>query len=241
MTPKPLPKRSHESDRKVSAESQRPARQGWEWIWVLEGNWIKRETSRLLEVAKEKLTPKRLRSLLGRKTDGVYQSNNHGNSPSSRGEHATKSSTSDVANTYDRTTLRSSTLSRGGRSTSGTCQSSKKLLRGLQYLSPIYPHFRSPTGEPEGLYCMTKRGIGVGPIGKPKEVGCSMTESMLWISQTVGCIQACSAVPGGIAIKGYSNTQRCYERFGPISAGRLSPKHAIPRRRSHTFCCFTKA
>jgi len=161
MTPKSLPKTFHESGRKVSAESQRSSRQGWEWIWVLEGNWVKRESSEPLEVPKEKLTPKRLRrSLPVRNTDSVYLFNSQGNSSSSHGEHAAKSSISDVANTHDRTISRTSTIFRGGRSISGTSQTSNKLLRGFQYMSPTYPHFRSPAGEPEGLYCKTKRGIG---------------------------------------------------------------------------------
>jgi hypothetical protein len=36
----------------------------------------------------------------------------------------------------------------------------KQQLRGLLYISPTYPHFLSPFGEPEGLYCRAKRGIG---------------------------------------------------------------------------------
>jgi hypothetical protein len=184
MAPKPLPKTLHQSDRKVSAESQRPARPGWEWIWVLESNWVKRESSEPLEVPKEKLTPKRLRrSLPVRKTDSVYQFDSQGNSSSSHREHATKLSISDVANTRDGTTSGPSTLPRSGRSTSGTSRISNKLLRVFQYISPTYLHFRSPTGEPEGLYCKTKRGIGVGLIGKSKEVDSPITKSMLWISQ----------------------------------------------------------
>lgn len=45
---------------------------------------------------------------------------------------------------------------------------SSKLRRSLQYMSPSYPHFLSPDGEPEGLYCKTKRSIGVGGISTSK-------------------------------------------------------------------------
>jgi hypothetical protein len=184
MTPKPLPKTFHESSRKFSAESQRRTRQGWEWVWVFESNDVKRESSEPLQVSKEKLTPKRLRrSLPVRKTDRIYRFDSLDESYSSHWEYGAKSSTLDVASPDGKTILRPSTLFRGGKSGSGASQSCSKFLRVFQYMSPTYPHFRSPTGEPEGLCCKTKRGIGVRLMGKYKEVGRRITGSTLLVSQ----------------------------------------------------------
>ena len=50
-------------------------------------------------------------------------------------------------------------------------------------MSPTYPHFRSPNGEPEGLCCKTKRGIGGGLLGKSKGVCQRIKGSILFVSQ----------------------------------------------------------
>jgi hypothetical protein len=163
IAPKLLLKTFHELHRKVSLELERPARQGWEWIWVLEDRWTKSESSEPLPLLKEKLIPKRVkRSFPIRKKASVYRPNLGGNSSGSHGGYSGRLSIPDVANLDDKITRRPPISLPAARSRFGASLSGSKLLRGFQYMSPTYPHFRSPNGEPEGLYCKTKRGIGGG-------------------------------------------------------------------------------
>lgn len=227
--PKSLPRTFDVPNRKASSESERPARHGLEWIWVLEGNWVKHDNSESLPFLREKLTPKRLRrSFPMRKTNNVYQSNLQDTSSSPYGEYSVKFSVSTAANPDDRIIKRPSFLSPGLRGSYGTSLSSSKLLRGFQYMSPTYPHFRSPSGELEGLYCKTKRGIESGLTKKSKDVGQRINRYILLVSHnTIGCIQACPSFPQGICFKSHCNTQRRHKRFGPTPARRHSPKYAL--------------
>jgi hypothetical protein len=171
MTQLPLPKTFCEQNHRVSAELERPGWQGREWVWVLKGNRVKRKRSKPLPLPKERLTQKRLKRLPPvRKIDRLHDRNPKDNFSFSTRDFPGQTSVSDVASVDDKIPKNPLFLSSGARSSTSASLSGSKILRGFQYMSPTYPHFKSPTGKPEGLYCKTKRGIEGGLRGKSKEV-----------------------------------------------------------------------
>lgn len=154
----------------VVTEPPRPAREGFEWVWFPEGYWAERERIELRHIESRKKT------FLRKKADPEP---NGDSSSRSSSQHTIQSTVSrktiplhesNLTRPDDHGADTSPLLSHGGSSRKGTSQGRKKLFDPFLYISPTYPHFKSPTGEPEGLYCKTKRGIGERIIRKRKAV-----------------------------------------------------------------------
>lgn len=143
-----------ESPHRHAADPPRPPRDGFEWVWFPEGYWAEREW--------RDFTPKKQKK--GHKwfkRDPESQVSNNS---------ANKSASSGTPN-IDRPLVRIGSRSLGpsphdsqsaedGVVDSFSQQSTNNVLRRcLTFVNPTYPHFTSPDGKPEGLYCMTKRNL----------------------------------------------------------------------------------
>ena len=125
----------------------RSAREGCEWVWFPEGFWAERE-----QLAAPQEANKR-RKLRWFDRSSKYKGNiDEGNLAILPDGRLTSSHSFDVC------TGRQNISGNRQRSGSQSSQSSK-IIRGLQYMSPTYPHFKSPAGKPEGLYCRAKRVV----------------------------------------------------------------------------------
>jgi len=124
----------------------RSAREGYEWVWFPEGYWAEREQLTL---------PHKTRKRRPRWFD--RSSKLSGNpSPGNLSEPSSSKLTS--SKSFDVFTGKASMSGSRERSGSKGSQGSK-IVRGFQYMSPTYPHFKSPAGEPEGLYSKAKRVV----------------------------------------------------------------------------------
>lgn len=129
----------------------RPAREGHEWVWFPEGYWAERE--------------KPDQHLKHSRTIGRFQGRKSAdrNDPSvpPKGVKSEKPSAVDIDG--PRIKIGSNKFrgesSQNSQMTEPTTPASR-IKMGLSYVSPVYPHFTSPTGQPEGLYCKVKRRIG---------------------------------------------------------------------------------
>jgi parafibromin len=136
----------------------RPPREGHEWVWFPEGYWAEREMSR----TSAKSAGSKWLSFSPDRKSRKSSASNHSRGPS-------KAPTPpkvifEGSETPSSTTSKSQVPSESGsRDAQGN-----KILKGLQYLSPVYPHFIAPSGEREGLFCKARRNLGVVP--KPKMV-----------------------------------------------------------------------
>jgi hypothetical protein len=122
----------------------RPARDGYEWVWFSEGYWAERAFS----------GPGPFKPKYGRRRGG-WSSTNTTESPYRIGQQSPISERNPSIEPW--------TLMNNSRSSNSSSRKSmihtpgKMISKGLQYMSPTYPHFVSPEGEPEGLYCKAKR------------------------------------------------------------------------------------
>lgn len=137
-----------------TSDPPRPPREGFEWVWFPEGYWAERE--------RPELSPgKQKRNWFNKSSDrlssGPSPSKSRTASKTPPGSHKSYASSSQGSHTIDDKA--------GEMDTPGN-----KLRKGLQFVSPTHPHFISPTGEPEGLYCKVKRGIGSRVMSKPQLV-----------------------------------------------------------------------
>jgi parafibromin len=139
------------------SDPPRPPSDGFEWVWFPEGYWAERE---IVEFSPGK--SKGPQKWFNRAPEHRGSSSNASKtspqnvvpqikigSNKSRSRSKSQESSPRESLKFEEQDVDSESRSSGG----------SKLLRGLQQLSPTYPHFTSPTGGREGLYCRTKRGI----------------------------------------------------------------------------------
>ncbi|KAM3085194.1 hypothetical protein ACMFMG_003623 [Clarireedia jacksonii] len=129
----------------------RPAREGHEWVWFPEGYWAERERTAFHD---PRAIPKRRKST---RIITWFKSNQRSNT-GSEDSWSPKSSRRPPGSSFSKKSSRKS----GRESNSGSAISlskSERFFKGLQSISPLYPRYISPSGQPEGLYCKTKRSI----------------------------------------------------------------------------------
>jgi parafibromin len=136
-----------------AADPPRPAREGYEWVWFPEGYWAERERPEsYLKIQKS-------RKWFHKSQD--RQSNPSSLSRDLRGNKTTNDT--DLPEIKTGSTTSHGSSSRASQTMevrdNGTDTPGSKIKKGLQYVSLTHPHFVSPTGQPEGLYCKVKRGI----------------------------------------------------------------------------------
>jgi parafibromin len=137
-----------------TSDPPRPPREGFEWVWFPEGYWAERERP-------EHSIGKHKRHWFNKSSDrqgsGSSPPKSRSASKTPGGSHKSYASSSRGSHMMDDKV--------GEMDTPGN-----KLRKGLQFVSPIHPHFTSPTGKPEGLYCKVKREIGSRVMSKPQLV-----------------------------------------------------------------------
>lgn len=156
-----------------SADPPRPAHQGCEWVWFPEGYWAEREVFATSQPIKPS-SKQRSKLIWRRRSRGtgnggrMSAKDSGDNSPVQEGISSNNSQTDSPAAKHR--TFQPSPKASEASNTATTGTDHSKLVRGFMQMSPTYPHFISPSGEPEGLYCKTKRGFGVGLLDKRKKV-----------------------------------------------------------------------
>jgi len=129
----------------------RPAREGYEWVWFPEGYWAEREQLALPRKAEKRKLKWFDRSQMCDSTQSLGRSS------------ILPSSTLTASQSFDiligKASLGGSRQHSGSKSSQGN-----RIIRGLQYISPAYPHFKSPSGERESLYYKVKRVVTANAI-----------------------------------------------------------------------------
>jgi parafibromin len=148
-----------------------PPKAGNEWVWSPEGYWAERN---IVEPFHSRGRPKHP-ALWGRISSGPKYINSSPTTASGTVGRAPEEASymseiliaaeQDYGNAHD-----IPALSECDSSSIRNAQNSKQQIRGLSYISPTYPQFLSPSGEPEGLYCRAKRGIEEGLMKKREKV-----------------------------------------------------------------------
>ncbi|QSZ32639.1 hypothetical protein DSL72_002218 [Monilinia vaccinii-corymbosi] len=138
-----------------SIDPPRPAREGYEWVWFPAGYWAERELPGILSPQSNPEGRRNSKSFFfSRAAD--RKSNGSEDSTSPRGSRRFWGSfSSKVAKQYTNQSFKGS--STHGSAISST--NSERFLNSLQSMSPSYPRYVSPSGEPEGLYSKTKRNV----------------------------------------------------------------------------------
>lgn len=142
-----------------AADPPRPPKEGMEWVWFPEGYWAEREHFE---------SPRR-KGELPRKWFNRSPSIGRRRSSSSVAQKLAQFTSSlEISRLVDtqRSETSISAMSKGSDAESRL----EKLRMGFSYMSPTYPHFISPSGEPEGLYCKTKRNLGGRVVTRPNTV-----------------------------------------------------------------------
>jgi hypothetical protein len=156
--------RGDETKPRVVHDPPRPPMEGYEWVWFPEGYWAERQRLKLGRPgsgSKFRLQWKRKSPASGKKTIGPQSSRE-------AAEFGSMQESSEFP--LPQSAAVASSSKKDAQCGTGEPGNSSKILRGIQYILPTYPHFVSPTGEPEGLYRKAKRGIGKGLIRKRKKV-----------------------------------------------------------------------
>jgi hypothetical protein len=157
---------------KDSIDPPRKAKDGYEWVWFPAGYWAERNISDTVVKGKP-ISQRKWRS------SSHSHESKRGND-SSRYEKTLSSHIDTSRNKPLPTTSKASTIVSKDSDLhhdreSGMSQRThrgSKILRGFNYMSPTYPHFVSPEGTPEGLYCKTKRTLEIGRNNRQREVCC---------------------------------------------------------------------
>lgn len=150
-----------DADLQDGYDPPRPPRPGMEWVWFPEGYWAERELPPSSNYASASLLKWTRRN--NNQSSSSHASVYSNTSEAADGRWRTRSSPTGPTGPLDRLAAptgksRRSPKNRDGRSSASP--NSKSILGKLQYMSPTYPHFKSPDGSPEGLYCKTKRVLG---------------------------------------------------------------------------------
>jgi hypothetical protein len=143
-----------------SADPPRPAREGNEWVWFPEGYWAEREKP------KSSLRKEKSRKWFYKPPE--RESNTSSPSKSQKGNR-TPTETDLPRIRIGSATSHGSTQTAEDKSRTPESPKSR-IRRSLKYVSLTRPHFTSPTGQPEGLYCKVKRGIEEKVTNKPRMV-----------------------------------------------------------------------
>lgn len=159
---------SYASSQRHAADPPRPAKEGMEWVWFPEGYWAER--------AKVDIGQRRDDST--RRGESPKKWFNRSPSPGRRKSSSIAQKVPElIANFTDSLDIpKFGDTHRTESNTSGMSKVSdaesrlEKLRMGFNYMSPTYPHFVSPTGEPEGLYCKTKRNVEVRLVPRRRVV-----------------------------------------------------------------------
>ncbi|KAG0649142.1 Cell division control 73 [Hyphodiscus hymeniophilus] len=145
-----------------AADPPRPAREGFEWVWFPEGYWAERKKSS--SHVRKKESRKWFRQPLERQGNqsppptsakGSMTPSDSDISQINVERNASNSSSSQTSHIADDKVISPSTPG-------------SRIKKGLSYVSPTHPHFTSPAGQPEGLYCKVKRGVGIGIPNRPR-------------------------------------------------------------------------
>lgn len=153
------------------ADPPRPAREGLEWVWFPEGYWAERPLLVTLPAVRPMARP----APLTQPVPPVFRwrSRRSKSQRRSRDRDVVDSTYDDVpdgspgSNSSWKQSFPSFSIARKHSGTTSTTDQTsvrsipavRRITRGLSYLSPTYPHWTSPDGDPEGLYCKTKRNI----------------------------------------------------------------------------------
>lgn len=134
----------------------RPAKRDMEWVWFPQGYWAERPVIHTAIYPTSVAQRSNLRNPFSRKSRKT-----------STLSIAESTKTLELSNVKSR---RSTSVSHKPRKSDAE-QALAKLKVGLTYIDPTYPHFMSPHGIPEGLYCKTRRNVGKRFSLKRKPVG----------------------------------------------------------------------
>jgi parafibromin len=151
----------------ASTDHPRPAQEGYEWVWFPQGYWAERfiietkpsskrtgrfwwgrDSKRRTLALQEQGTELLIKQIPRRSSEGRPHVLWTQSSPASRKPSGSWKKDNGNSNK----------------------EAFSPWARGLHFLSPTYPHFISPDGEPEGLYCKAKRGWESGLSPKRKKV-----------------------------------------------------------------------
>lgn len=179
-----------ESSSRNSSDPPRRARQGMEWVWFPEGYWAERNKVDLCSSSRGSSRDphrhwfSRAPAQKGSTSSGTEKSIFSFNS------HEPSTAITSTARTF-------SDLSGASKASYGE-NSLGKLKVGLTYINPTYPHFMSPEGIPEGLYCKTKRNVEGRFVPKSRQVFVQRKENDIfangvvrWRYQHRAACQAC--------------------------------------------------
>jgi parafibromin len=160
---KPMPPSRH------AADLPRLAKDGYEWVWFPEGFWAEREDTESGRSQTNSKSQGWLTKGSSRKKSSGYKSNHTSDSDKPSSTSGTASTNLTPFGKF-RSKSTGPTVQTETTKTQNSQQDSEAgpVLRSLQLLSPTHPHFVSPDGELEGLYCKMKRNIGM--VVKPKQV-----------------------------------------------------------------------
>jgi hypothetical protein len=131
-------------------------------VWFPDGYWAERErvecTTRNRKTQQKWFT----------RPDGRAKSSTSGNSKNASRDHTNTLPKIRIGGSKSAGDSPTTSLEADDHTSETESRTSKgsKLRKSLKYMSPVYPYFASPTGEREGLYCKTKRGLGVAPKRK---------------------------------------------------------------------------
>ena len=145
------------------ADPPRPPRAGYEWVWFPEGYWAERE--RVKSSLKDQKSRKWFRKSQERhvKPSPPFKGAMGTNTPADADVSGIK-----IDSNASHGRSKASQIAENNVRSLPTPGS--KITRGLQYMSPTYPHFISPSRQPEGLYCKVKRGIEDKVVNRPQMV-----------------------------------------------------------------------
>ena len=145
-----------------AADPPRPPKDGFEWVWFPEGYWAEREW-RDFTARKPHKRPKWLsRSQVKHSSANMSVKSN---SPPALEPPKLKIESKSLEPSSN-----GSQSAEDGIIEAVSLQPISKLRRGLQLMNPTYPHFIAPDGNPEGLYCKTRRTIESRFKKSPKRV-----------------------------------------------------------------------
>ena len=146
------------------ADPPRPPRNGYEWVWFPEGYWAEREGPD--NALRNQKSRGWFRKSPDRRSNPSSLSKGLGSGqriPNEADVPGIKIGSNTLYDSSSRASLNTAEEKPGNIETQ-----SSKIKRSLQYVSPTYPHFISPRGQPEGLYCKVKRGIERKAVSKPQ-------------------------------------------------------------------------
>lgn len=137
-----------------SIDPPRPAREGYEWVWFPAGYWAERELPESLS------SPMNLEGRKNEKGNPFWKGSKRKSSDSqySTSPRGSRRFWGSLSSKVSKQVSGQSFKSSAQGSTISSSKS-ERFLNKLQSMSPNYPRYVSPSGEPEGLYCKAKRNL----------------------------------------------------------------------------------